>query len=123
NNYVVFNKLVPKRARFYEFFLFFSAIVILALLLICPCAIVIFVGATVIFSGIFLLLRQTMGKKTPKKMIQESTKLLMESNKEITESNKMMSKQLEVMFTKLLALAIFDGDERYADAIENEVKI
>ncbi|KAF6143694.1 hypothetical protein GIB67_021704 [Kingdonia uniflora] len=64
-----------------------------------------------------------MGKKTPKKMVEASTQLLMESNKELTKSNKMMSKQLEVMLANLCALAGFDSDGRFADAIEDEVEI
>ncbi|KAF6136840.1 hypothetical protein GIB67_030125 [Kingdonia uniflora] len=36
---------------------------------------------------------------------------------------QMLSKQLEVIIAKLCALASFDGDKRFADAIEDEVEI
>ncbi|KAF6170517.1 hypothetical protein GIB67_031925 [Kingdonia uniflora] len=74
-------------------------------------------GYIVIFVGIFLVQR-TMRKKTPKEAV-----VVIESNRELKELNKMISKQLVVTFTKLRTLASFDSDERFADAIEDEVEI
>ncbi|KAF6153126.1 hypothetical protein GIB67_034848 [Kingdonia uniflora] len=54
---------------------------------------------------------------------RRASNLLMESNKELTESTKMMSKQLEAMLAKLRILASYDGDERFADAIKDEVEV
>ncbi|KAF6152466.1 hypothetical protein GIB67_035534 [Kingdonia uniflora] len=63
-----------------------------------------------------------MRKKTLKKTV-----VVTESNRELKELNKMMSKQLEVILTfnkmKLRTLANFDGDGRFADAIEDELEI
>ncbi|KAF6147037.1 hypothetical protein GIB67_036756 [Kingdonia uniflora] len=60
-------------------------------------------------------------------MMKKKTVVVTESNKELKELNKMMSKQLEAILAfnkiKLCTLANFDGDERFADAIEDEVEI